>query len=260
MARDALAIQANTWQFFTRSPRGGPAKPLDLEDLADLKAIMAEHDFGPLMAHAPYTLNPASARSEVRELARQVLADDLGRLEKIPGSFYNLHPGSHGGQGISRGIDLIAQLLNELLHEDQTSLVLLETMAGRGSEVGASFFELAAILGKLARPEQVAVCFDTCHTYAAGYDIVNDLDGVLTEFDRLIGLAKLGAVHLNDSLQPLGSKKDRHAKLGQGQLGLAAIKRIINHPQLRHLPFYLETPNDLAGYAAEIELLRSLRN
>jgi deoxyribonuclease-4 len=260
MAREALSIKANTWQFFSRNPRGGRARALDEADLASFFAVLAPYDFAPLMAHAPYTLNPSSARQEVREFARQVMAEDLKRLEHIPGSYYNFHPGSHGGQGQEKGIDLIVELLDEVLSPEQTSLVLLETMAGRGSELGADFAQLKAILARVALPEKLAVCLDTCHAHAAGYDLVHDLEGVLAEFDRVIGLERLRAIHLNDSMNPLGSKKDKHARIGQGYLGLEAISRLINHPSLRGLPFFLETPNDLAGYAAEISLLCSLRN
>ncbi len=258
MGKDALSIGANTFQFFTRNPRGGRAKDQNPKDIEALSALLAEHKFAPLMAHAPYTLNPAAKEERILEFAREVLADDLKRLESLPGNFYNLHPGSHVGQGVDVGLELILKALNEVVKPEQKTMVLLETMAGKGSEIGGRFEEIAAILAGVKRPELYGVCLDTCHVHEAGYDIVNDLDGVLTEFDRIIGLKYLRAIHLNDSLNPSGAHKDRHAKIGQGQIGLAAITAIINHPALRQLPFYLETPNELPGYGEEITLLRSL--
>ena len=258
MGRTALSLGANTFAFFTRNPRGGSAKAIDAADAAALRGLMAEHDFGPLVAHAPYTLNPCSAKPEAREFARMCMADDLVRMEAVPHSYYNFHPGSHVKQGAEYGIELIAGLLNEVLAPEQTTTVLLETMAGKGTEVGRTFEELAAIIERVELADHVGVCLDTCHVFDAGYDIVNDLDGVLTEFDRVIGLNRLKAVHINDSIFGLSSHKDRHAKIGEGKIGTEAFRRIINHPVLRRLPFYLETPNELPGYKAEIELLRAM--
>lgn len=256
MGKDAVAIGANTFQFFTRNPRGSKAKAIDPNDVQALRTLAAEQGISDILAHAPYTLNACSADPKVREFAKLVMADDLQRMEYLPGSFYNFHPGSHTGQGAETGVDLIIALLNELLQPDQTTTVLLETMAGKGTEVGRSFAEIRSILDGVSLSEKMGVCLDTCHVYDAGYDIVNDLDGVLEEFDRVIGLSKLRAIHLNDSMNPMGSHKDRHQKIGQGSIGLEAMERIINHPQLYHLPFYLETPNELAGYAEEIKVLR----
>jgi deoxyribonuclease-4 len=258
MGRDALGIGANTFQFFTRNPRGGAAKAIDRADLDEFLPLAREHRFAPLLAHAPYTLNACSADESVRRFAREMMADDLARMELLPGNYYNFHPGSHVGQGEGVGIALIVAQLNALLSAQQTTTVLLETMAGKGSEVGRSFGELREILDGVERREKVGVCLDTCHVFDAGYDIVNDLDGVLAEFDAVIGLDRLRAIHLNDSMNALGSRKDRHARIGEGQIGLAALTRVINHPQLRQLPFYLETPNDLPGYAQEIALLRGV--
>ena len=256
MGREALSIKADTFQFFTRNPRGGQAKDLDPKDAAALQELLTENKFAPIMAHAPYTLNPAAKDSRVREFAHEVMADDLARLEHLPGSYYNFHPGSHVGQGQAAGEDLIVALLNVVLKPEQSSMVLLETMAGKGSEIGGRFEELRHIIERVEQDQLVGVCLDTCHVHEAGYDIVGDLEGVLDRFDREVGLERLKAVHLNDSLNEAGARKDRHAKIGQGHIGLPAIVRIINHPQLRHLPFYLETPNELDGYAAEIKLLR----
>ena len=258
MGRTALSLGANTFAFFTRNPRGGSAKAIDAADAAALRELMVEHDFGPLVAHAPYTLNPCSAKPEAREFARMCMADDLVRMEAVPHSYYNFHPGSHVKQGAECGIELIAGLLNEVLAPEQTTTVLLETMAGKGTEVGRTFEELAAIIERVEFADHVGVCLDTCHVFDAGYDIVNDLDGVLAEFDRVIGLNRLKAVHMNDSIFGLSSHKDRHAKIGEGKIGTEAFRRIINHPVLRRLPFYLETPNELPGYKAEIELLRAM--
>lgn len=256
MGRQALELGADTFQFFTRNPRGSRAKDLDEADAAALTALMAEHRFAPVVAHAPYTLNLCSARAENRAFALETMADDLRRLEHLPGQLYNFHPGSHVGQGEETGTALIAAGLNALLRPDQTTTVLLETMSGKGSEVGGSFESLRAILDRVELGEKVGVCLDTCHVWDAGYDIAADLDGVLAEFDRIIGLDRLRAIHLNDSKNPLGSRKDRHACIGEGCIGLEALVRVVRHPALRDLPFCLETPNDLAGYAREIALLR----
>lgn len=256
MGRDAVAIGANTFQFFTRNPRGSKAKAIDPNDVQALRTLAAEQGISDILAHAPYTLNACSADPKVREFAKIVMSDDLQRMEYLPGSFYNFHPGSHTGQGAEAGVELITALLNELLQPEQTTTVLLETMAGKGSEVGRSFAEIRSILDGVSQADKMGVCLDTCHVYDAGYDIVNDLDGVLEEFDRVIGLTKLRAIHLNDSMNPMGSHKDRHQKIGQGSIGLEAMECIINHPQLYHLPFYLETPNELDGYAEEIRVLR----
>ena len=258
MGKQATEIGANTFQFFTRNPRGGAAKALDLKDVAAYRAWAAEHDFFPILAHAPYTLNACSAHEKLREFARNTMADDLLRLENIPGSSYNFHPGSHVGQGPEEGIRLISEMLNAILKPEQHTAVLLETMAGKGSEVGGSFEELRAILDRVEQNQLLGVCLDTCHVNDAGYDLTNNLDGVLEEFDRVIGLRRLKAVHLNDSMNPLGSRKDRHQKLGQGSLGAETFGKIINHPALRELPFYLETPNELDGYAREIAWMKEL--
>ena len=258
MGRTALSLGANTFAFFTRNPRGGSAKAIDAADAAALRELMAEHDFGTLVAHAPYTLNPCSAKPEAREFARMCMTDDLVRMEAVPHSYYNFHPGSHVNQGSECGIGLIAGLLNEVLAPEQTTTVLLETMAGKGTEVGRTFEELAAIIERVELADHVGVCLDTCHVWDGGYDIVGDLDGVLEEFDRVVGLSRLRAVHINDSKNPCGAHKDRHEKIGQGFIGVEAFERIVNHPALRELPFILETPNELPGYAEEIALLRSL--
>lgn len=258
LGREALRIGANTFQFFSRNPRGGQAKTPAPNDLAALRKLLADHHFGPVLAHAPYTVNPCSADPGLRNFARQVISEDLARLEALPGNFYNFHPGSHTGQGLEAGIEFIAAMLNQVLKPYQSSRVLLETMAGKGSEVGGRFEELKAIWDKVELKGRLGVCLDTCHVFDAGYDLVEDLDGVLAEFDRVVGLEHLYAVHLNDSLNPLGSRKDRHARIGQGRIGLEALARVINHPRLRDLPFYLETPNDLRGYEDEIKLLRSM--
>ena len=258
MGRDALAIGANTFQFFTRNPRGGAAKAIDRADLDEFLQLAREQRFAPLLAHAPYTLNACSADENVRRFAREMMADDLARMELLPGNYYNFHPGSHVGQGEDVGIALIVDQLNALLSAQQTTTVLLETMAGKGSEVGRTFGQLRQIIERVECGEKMGVCLDTCHVHDAGYDLVNDLDGVLAEFDAVIGLDRLRAIHLNDSMNPLGSRKDRHAGIGHGQIGLAALTRVVNHAQLRHLPFYLETPNDLPGYAQEIALLRGV--
>ena len=258
MGRQALELGANTFQFFTRNPKGSKAKALDEADAAALRDLLAERGFGPIVAHAPYILNLCGAEEKNRLFARETMADDLRRLEHLPGQLYNFHPGSHVGQGIEAGIDLIAEGLNAILRPEQSATVLLETMAGKGSEVGGRFEELRAILDRVTLSDRMGVCLDTCHVSDAGYDLVGDLDGVLTEFDRVIGLEKLRAVHLNDSKNPPGSRKDRHACLGEGTLGLEALGRIVRHPALKRLPFCLETPNDLPGYAREIAVMREI--
>ena len=258
MGETALSIGANTFAFFTRNPRGGKAKAIDSADARALRDLMTENRFGTLVAHAPYTLNPCSDKPHAREFARECMADDLVRMESVPGNFYNFHPGSHVGQGTDSGIELISALLNGVLRPEQTTTVLLETMAGKGTEVGRSFQELAQIIEQVELSDRMGVCLDTCHVHDAGYDIVNDLDGVLEEFDRVVGIDRLRAVHLNDSKNELGSRKDRHECIGMGSIGLEAFKRIVNHPALRDLPFILETPNELPGYAREIELLRDM--
>ena len=258
MGRTALAIGGDTFQFFTRNPRGSRAKELDVNDAAALSALLKEHNFAPVVAHAPYTLNLCGEKEENRRFAIETMADDLARLEHIPGQLYNFHPGSHVGQGTERGIALIAEGLNAILRKDQTTTVLLETMAGKGSEVGGRFEELRAILDRVELREKMGVCLDTCHVHDGGYDIVHDLDGVLTEFDKVIGLQHLKAIHLNDSKNPSGSRKDRHACLGDGTIGIEALTRIVRHSALQALPFCLETPNELDGYQREIELMRRL--
>ena len=259
MGREALKINANTFQFFTRNPRGGSAKSIDAGDAARLMELTRQHSFGPLVAHAPYTLNPCSKDQKTRDFAYMAMADDLARMEYLPGNYYNFHPGSHVGQGTEKGIELIAQLLNDILKPDMQTTVLLETMAGKGSEIGGRFEELVAIRA-LLRPElqaKVGVCLDTCHVHDGGYDIVNDLDGVLAEFERIVGLAHLKALHINDSLNPCGAHKDRHAKIGEGHIGTDAMVRIIRHPKLAGLPCILETPQEnLAGYGEEIAMLK----
>jgi deoxyribonuclease-4 len=256
MGKTALSIGANTFQFFTRNPRGGKAKAVDPQDAAALMKLAEENNFGPLLAHAPYTMNPCAAEPRLLEFAEMVMTEDLQALEYLPGNLYNFHPGSHVKQGAEIGIEKIAAMLNRVLFAGQHTTVLLETMAGKGSEVGRSFEELAAILDKVQLQDKMGVCLDTCHIFDAGYDIVNSLDEVLTSFDKLIGLGRLKAIHLNDSLNTVGSRKDRHACIGAGNIGLEALTAVINHPALKNLPFYLETPNELPGYAAEIKLLR----
>ncbi|MDD6278281.1 MAG: deoxyribonuclease IV [Oscillospiraceae bacterium] len=256
MGEQALAIGANTFAFFTRNPRGGSAKAVDPDDAAALCGIVSEHSFGKLVAHAPYTMNACAADENIRRFAREAMADDLRRMEFTPGNYYNFHPGSHVKQGTEIGIELIADQLNTVLRPEQTTIVLLETMAGKGSEMGRCFEELKEIIDRTELSDKLGVCLDTCHVWDGGYDIVNDLDGVLGEFDRIIGLDRLKAVHLNDSMNPLGAHKDRHAKIGEGHIGADALIRVINHPVLKKLPFILETPNDIDGYAREIAFLR----
>lgn len=257
IAKEAVNIGANTFQFFTRNPQGGKAKEINPADVAEFLALAKQHNFVKMVAHAPYTLNPCSDNPATREFAEMVFVDDLKRMEYVPHNYYNFHPGSHVGQGVEAGIKMIAELLDKVLSKEQTTMVLLETMSGKGSEVGAKFEELQQIISRVKLSEKLGVCLDTCHVYSAGYDIVGNLDGVLTEFDDIIGLDKLKAIHLNDSKMPFASRKDRHEKIGQGTIGLNAIVRIVNHEKLKELPFILETPNDLAGWAQEIKLLRA---
>ena len=259
MGLEALEIHANTFQFFTRNPRGGKAKEIDESDVNKLLKIMKENNFAKILAHAPYTLNLCSADEGIREFAKNTMADDLKRMEYLPDNMYNFHPGSHVGQGIETGINYIVEALNEILSKNQSTTVLLETMSGKGSEVGSKFEEIKEIIDRVELNEKLGVCFDTCHVNDAGYDVVNNLDSVLEEFDKIIGLDRLKAIHINDSMNPLGAHKDRHQKIGEGYIGLEAFERIINHPKLRKLPFYLETPHDdIKGYAKEIEVLRNL--
>ena len=258
MGKEIISIGGNTFQFFTRNPRGGSAKPLDEADTAAFRKFAAEHGIEVILAHAPYTLNGCSADPAIRDFAARTMADDLQRMEATPGNLYNFHPGSHVGQGTEAGITMIADMLNGLLHPEQTTTVLLETMAGKGSEVGGRFEELREILDRVTLKEKMGVCLDTCHVHDAGYDIVNHPDEVLAEFDRVIGLDRLRAVHVNDSKNPLGARKDRHEKIGEGFIGTEAILRLMRHPALRELPFNLETPNELDGYEREIRMLKEL--
>lgn len=258
IAEEAVSLGANTFQFFTRNPRGGKAKAIDPADVASFRAYAAEQGIERILAHAPYTLNPASATEKTRDFARMALAEDLARMENTPGQLYNMHPGSHVGQGADIGIDLIAAALDEALRSEQTTTLLLETMAGKGSEIGGRFEELAAIIERVGLRDKVGVCLDTCHVWDAGYDIACDLDGVLREFDEVVGLDRLKAVHLNDSLNPRGARKDRHARIGEGFIGFEALSAVTRHPLLRDLPFYLETPQEeLSGYADEIARLHA---
>jgi len=259
MAKEATSIGANTFQFFTRNPRGFAAKDIDENDVKAFIEFANEHKFGKILAHAPYTLNPSSADEKVRDLALRIMSDDMERMEYIPGNLYNFHPGSHVGQGAQKGIELTAGLLNNVLTESQTTTVLLETMSGKGSEIGRSFEEIKAIMDNTKLNNKVGVCLDTCHVYDAGYDIVEKLDEVLDEFDKIIGLDRLCAIHINDSKNPFESHKDRHEKIGEGYIGLDAMSSIINNPRIKHLPFFLETPNELDGYAQEIEMLKTKR-
>ena len=259
MGKEAVALGGNTFQFFTRNPRGGAAKAIDEKDVESFKAFAKENGIHVILAHAPYTLNACSADESTREFAKNTFADDLKRMEYVPGNLYNFHPGSHVKQGVEIGIDYITQMLNEVLKPEQTTKVLLETMAGKGSEIGRSFEELRAIIDRVELNDHLGVCLDTCHVYDAGYDIVNDLDGVLKQFDEIIGIDRLYAIHINDSKNPFESHKDRHEKIGEGSIGTEAFERIINHPMLADKPFFLETPNELDGYAKEIALLKSLR-
>ncbi len=257
MGKEAVSINANTIQFFTRNPRGGAAKPIDEEDVKRFKQLAEENKIEVLLAHAPYTLNACAATEGLRDFAKNTMKDDLKRMEYFPGNYYNFHPGSHVGQGAEVGIDYIIKMLNEIIKPEQHTKILLETMAGKGTEIGRNFEEIKQIIDGIELKDHIGVCLDTCHIFDGGYDIVNNLDKVIEEFDKIIGLEKLYAIHLNDSMNILGSHKDRHAKIGEGNIGLEAITRIINHPKLRNLPFFLETPNELEGYGKEIALLRS---
>lgn len=265
MWKEALQLDANTFAFFTRNPRGGTAKPIDSDDVTTFCSLAKEHNFAKIVAHAPYTMNPCAAKPELRDFALNTMLDDLSRLEYTPGNYYNFHPGSHVGQGVDIGIDLTAEMLSSVIErcEKLSTVILIETMAGKGSEIGRTFEEIRMIIDKTEEKcgtslsDKLGVCLDTCHVWDGGYDIVNDLDGVLTHFDNIIGLERLKAVHLNDSMNPLDSHKDRHAKIGEGQIGLEALVRIINHAKLKNLPFILETPNEHEGYKKEIALLRS---
>lgn len=259
MAKQAVSIGANTFQFFTRNPRGGKAKEINEDDVKAFLEYSKEHGINRILAHAPYTLNACSADRGIREFAKNTMADDLKRMEYTPWNYYNFHPGSHVGQGVEVGIDFIAEMLNEILTKDQTTTVLLETMSGKGSEVGRNFEELKAIIDKVKLKDKLGVCLDTCHIWDGGYDVVNNFDGVLDEFDKIIGLEKLKAIHLNDSKNDLSSHKDRHEKIGEGKIGLDAISKIINNERIKELPFYLETPNEIDGYEREIELLKKRR-
>lgn len=258
MGRRAVKMNANTFAFFTRNPRGGKAKEIQPEDVERYREIAGQHEFGKIVAHAPYTMNACAAKEDLREFAKNILSDDLNRMEYIPGNYYNFHPGSHVGQGVQTGIEKIAQVLNAVLKPEWNTTVLLETMAGKGTEVGRTFEEIRQIMDLVTCREKLGVCLDTCHLWDGGYDIVHDLDGVVDEFDRIIGLEHLKAVHLNDSKNPLGSHKDRHEKIGEGHIGLDALAAVIQHPRLHHLPFILETPNDEAGWAEEIRTLRNI--
>lgn len=256
MGKTAVYMKADTFAFFTRNPRGGKAKEIRPQDVERYKKIAEEYHFGKIVAHAPYTMNACAAKEELREFAKNTMEDDLRRMEYIPGNHYNLHPGSHVGQGAETGIAKIAEILDQVLKPSWNTTVLLETMAGKGTEVGRTFEELREIMDRVTCRERLGVCLDTCHVWDAGYDIVRDLDGVVAEFDRVIGLENLKAIHLNDSRNPLGSHKDRHAKIGEGEIGLEALSAVTRHPALRHLPFILETPNDVDGWAKEIRILR----
>lgn len=256
MGKQAVDIDANTFAFFTRNPRGGSAKAIDMDDVQKFLAVSEEKGFGKLVAHAPYTMNACAADEKIRRFAREAMTDDLKRMEATPGNYYNFHPGSHVKQGADAGIELISNQLNDVLTEKQSTIVLLETMAGKGSEVGRNFQEIREVIDRTQLKSKLGVCFDTCHVWDGGYDIVNDLDGVLEEFDRIIGINMLKAIHLNDSMNPCGAHKDRHAKIGEGHIGADALINVINHPKLRGLPIILETPNDIEGYAKEIKFLR----
>ncbi|KGG80328.1 endonuclease IV [Caloranaerobacter azorensis H53214] len=256
-AKAAISIGANTFQFFTRNPRGAKAKTLDMEDINEFEKILNEYKFGPLVAHAPYILNLASHKEDTWNLAKRVIKEDLERLENIPCPYFTFHPGNHLGKGIDYGINRIAQGLNEIITGNENTMILLETMSGKGTEIGYTFEQLKGIIDKVKYSELIGVCLDTCHIYSAGYDIVNELDNVLEEFDRIIGIDRLKAIHLNDSMKEFGSRKDRHEKIGKGTIGLEAILNVLNHPQLKDLPFILETPNEIEGYKEEIKLLIS---
>lgn len=259
IGKQALEIGANTFQFFTRNPRGGAARKIDCADIDALKVIMSKNSFGQILAHAPYTMNLCSSKQDTRDFALNTLKDDLQRMEYLPNNLYNFHPGSHTGQGVEKGIEQIVDALNGAMFDDMHTTVLLETMAGKGTEVGSRFEELRKIIGGVRLKNKIGVCLDTCHIFDAGYDIVNNLDGVLEEFDKAVGIDRLKAIHLNDSMNYLACHKDRHQKIGQGAIGLDAFEKIINHRHLRNLPFFLETPNDINGYAAEIKQLKLMR-
>lgn len=258
MGQQVRMLGGNTAQFFTRNPRGGKAKELDLQDIEQFRRFCQEHEFGPFIAHAPYTINPCAANEKTLEFAYMTMEDDLRRLEHIPGTYYNFHPGSHVGQGVEVAVEKIAQTLNAVMFPEMRTTVLLETMAGKGTEIGGRFEELREIIDRTEQQDKIGVCLDTCHVYDGGYDIVHDLDGVLTEFDKIVGLSRLKALHCNDSMNPFGSHKDRHQRLGEGSLGLDTFRRIMTHPALKGLPKILETPNELPGYAKEIELLKQM--
>lgn len=259
MLNEAVSINANTFQFFTRNPRGGKAKDIDTNDIAEFNRLYREKNFAKILAHAPYTLNACSENESTRAFALEVMIDDFKRMEYTPNQMYNFHPGSHVGQGIEKGITLICECLNKAMFKEMTTTVLIETMAGKGSEVGSRFEEIKEIIDNTALSEKLGVCLDTCHVFDAGYDIVNDLDGVLDRFDKIIGIKRLKAIHLNDTMNPFSSHKDRHQKIGKGYIGLEVFERIINHPALKELPFFLETPNDIEGYKEEISLLHRMR-
>lgn len=256
MGKEALSINANTFQFFSRNPRGSVAKAVDVKDINELIEIIKKNNFAPLLIHAPYTLNACSADEGLRDFAKRVMAEDLETLNLLPGNLYNFHPGSHVGQGADEGISYISSMLSDILKNNFKTTILLETMSGKGSEVGKTFEEIREIMNKTEGGDRLGVCMDTCHIYSAGYDIVGDLDGVIAKFDKIIGIDKLKAIHLNDSMMPFDSRKDRHEKIGDGTLGFDTIVKVINHPILKSLPFYLETPNELDGYASEIKILR----
>lgn len=258
MGKEALSLGANTFQYFTRNPRGGKARTFDEADMKALEAFMAEHNFGKILGHAPYTLNACAANPSLRQFAKNMMREDLERLEFLPNQLYNFHPGSHVKQGVDQGIEYIVEALNEVMFEGMHTTVLLETMAGKGTEVGRTFEEIARIIDGVKLKDYIGVCMDTCHIHEGDYDIIGDLDGVMESFDKIVGLDRLHAIHLNDSKNPRGAHKDRHEKIGEGHIGLEAITKVINHPALRNLPFYLETPNELDGYAKEIALLRSV--
>lgn len=258
MGKEALSLGANTFQYFTRNPRGGKARTFDEADMKALEAFMAEHNFGKILGHAPYTLNACAADPSLRQFAKNMMREDLERLEFLPNQLYNFHPGSHVKQGVDQGIEYIVEALNEVMLEGMHTTVLLETMAGKGTEVGRTFEEIARIIDGVKLKDYIGVCMDTCHIHEGDYDIIGDLDGVMESFDKIVGLDRLHAIHLNDSKNPRGAHKDRHEKIGEGHIGLEAITKVINHPALRNLPFYLETPNELDGYAKEIALLRSV--
>lgn len=258
MGKEALSLGANTFQYFTRNPRGGKARTFDEADMKALEAFMAEHNFGKILGHAPYTLNACAADPSLRQFAKNMMREDLERLEFLPNQLYNFHPGSHVKQGVDQGIEYIVEALNEVMFEGMHTTVLLEIMAGKGTEVGRTFEEIARIIDGVKLKDYIGVCMDTCHIHEGDYDIIGDLDGVMESFDKIVGLDRLHAIHLNDSKNPRGAHKDRHEKIGEGHIGLEAITKVINHPALRNLPFYLETPNELDGYAKEIALLRSV--